>query len=209
MSKSAHGWTWSYSYDDVGNLVREDGREGTTEYAYNAQNRLISGARNDGQSSEYAYNALGVRIANTQVRANENAGYASSDLIGYNGVDYSRFLRDGRDTSQRTWETEIGTTIQNDCETVVKRYVVDYLSIANRDIVVTEEGSWTQRYVYDSRGFRVSAEFDYAEGTRHGDAGSNFASDIGKIWYRSSHLGSSVVAEKDDGSVISHMTYDP
>ncbi|MCL2046898.1 MAG: hypothetical protein FWG88_11005 [Oscillospiraceae bacterium] len=53
------------------------------------------GERSDGQSSEYIYNAMGVRIANTQVRVNKNAGYASSELIGFSGVDYSRFLRDG------------------------------------------------------------------------------------------------------------------
>ena len=88
------------------------------------------------------------------------------------------YLRDGRHSWQRVWETEIGTTVQNDCETVTKLYIVDYLSIAFRDILVTEEGSRTQRYVYDLRGTRISAEYGYAEGTERGEGGENFASSI-------------------------------
>ena len=115
---------------------------------------------------------------------------------------------------KRVWETEKGTTVQNNCETVTKSYVVDYFSIAFRDILVTEEGSWTQRYVYDLRGMRISAEFGYAEGTERGDGGENFASDIAEegmqnIWYRSSQLGSSIIAVDKNGGVISHAIYDP
>ncbi|MBQ2329559.1 MAG: hypothetical protein II387_02295 [Oscillospiraceae bacterium] len=60
--------------------------------------------------------------------------------------------------------------MQNDKETVTRHYVVDYLSIANRDIFVTEDGSYTTRYVYDANGKRISAEFDYAHGTKRGEA---------------------------------------
>ena len=44
--------------------------------------------------------------------------------------------------------------MQNDKETVTRHYTVDYLSTANRDIFVTEDGSYTSRYVYDASGRR-------------------------------------------------------
>ena len=103
--------------------------------------------------------------------------------------------------------------MQNDKETVTRRYVVDYLSIANRDIFVTEDGSYTTRYVYDASGRRISAEFDYAEGTHRGEAGENLQSDIavsiGKVFYRTSILGSTLFAVDKDGNQIAHAIYDP
>ena len=48
---------------------------------------------------------------------------------------------------------------------------MDYLSTANRDIlVVTEDGSFTQRYVYDENSTRIS-EYGYAAGTKRGEGG--------------------------------------
>jgi RHS repeat-associated protein len=118
------------------------------------------------------------------------------------------------------WESEVGTTIQNDYETVTKRYVPDYMSVANRDIYVTEDGSFTQRYVYDAENVRLSAEFGYADGTARGatnadnEYGENLASDfavndISKVWYRVSATFSTLFAQDSDGDVISHMIYDP
>jgi len=123
-------------------------------------------------------------------------------------------LKDGREAWQRAYESEIGTTVQNDFETVTKNFVVDYLSVANRDVMVIEDGSWVTRYVYDAQGFRISAEFSYAEGTARGEGGENFASDIAvgnvkKVWYRTTYLGSSVIAVDAKGEVLSHMVYDP
>ena len=103
--------------------------------------------------------------------------------------------------------------MQNDGETVTRHYIVDYLSIANRDIFVTEDGSYTTRYVYDAGGRRLSAEFDYASGTKRGEAGENLQSDIavsiGKVFYRTSILGSTLFAVDKDGSQIAHAIYDP
>ena len=48
---------------------------------------------------------------------------------------------------------------------------MDYLSTANRDILVTEDGSFTQRYVYDENSTRISAEYGYAAGTKRGEGG--------------------------------------
>lgn len=150
-----------------------------------------------------------------QVRENRNAGHANADLKdGSHGTDYLEFLKDGRFFWQRAWETEIGTTFQNNFETVTKNYVVDYLSVANRDILVTEEGSFIQRYVYDEDGTRITAEYSYASGTKRGEGGeklqSDFATnDVHKVWYRTGHLGSTLFAVNKTGKVISHTIYDP
>ncbi len=149
ITKTNDEGTITYSYDKAGNLLSD----GTTNYTYNAQNKLIKSEKTNGESSEYLYNALGVRIANIQIRENRNAKYQNADLKdGSHGVDYMRFLKNGRASWQRAWESEIGTTVQSDKETVTRHYVVDYLSIANRDIFVTEDGSYTTRYVYDAGG---------------------------------------------------------
>ena len=50
---------------------------------------------------------------------------------------------------------------------------MDYLSTANHDILVTEDGSFTQRYVYDENSTRISAEYGYAAGTKRGEGGEN------------------------------------
>ena len=91
---------------------------------------------------------------------------------------------------------------------------MDYLSTANRDILVTEDGSFTQRYVYDEDGTRISAEYGYAAGTKRGEGGENLqsdfaANDVLKVWYRTSHLGSTLFAVDENGKVISHTIYDP
>ena len=103
--------------------------------------------------------------------------------------------------------------VQNDKETVTRHYIVDYLSIANRDIFVAEDGSYTTRYVYDEGGKRISAEFDYAPGTKRGEAGENLQSDIavsmGKVFYRTSILGSTLFAVDKNGNQIAHAVYDP
>jgi YD repeat-containing protein len=49
-------------------------------YTYNAQDRLIKGEKDTGETSEYVYNALGARVANIQTRENENAEHSNADL---------------------------------------------------------------------------------------------------------------------------------
>ena len=209
------GATTTYAYNAAGNLIKKAAPDGTTEYTYTAQNKLKTGKTEDGQNSTYTYNALDARIKNVQVRDNKNAGHANSDLKdGSHGTDYLDFLMDGRFFWQRTWETEVGTTFQSNFETVTKNYVVDYLSTANRDILVTEDGSFTQRYVYDENSTRISAEYGYAAGTKRGEGGENLqsdfaANDVRKVWYRTSHLGSTLFAVDENGKVISHTIYDP
>lgn len=96
--------------------------------------KLIKGELSDGQSSTYTYNALGIRIENVQVRENKNSGYQNAPLNNGSTYikDYTVALSDLRAIWQRTWETEVGTVVQNDFETVTTHYTIDYFSIANR-----------------------------------------------------------------------------
>ena len=80
--------------------------------------------------------------------------------------------------------------------------------MANRDILVTEDGSFTQLYVYDENSTRISAEYGYAAGTKRGEGGENLqsdfaANDVRKVWYRASRLGSTLFAVDETGKVIS------
>lgn len=110
--RDINGTTTLYSYDYAGNLVKKTSPDSSVKYTYDAQNRLVRGETSDGESSVYTYNALGVRIANTQVRINENAHNRNSDLKdGSHDTDYLDYLADGRETWQRAWETEVGTTV--------------------------------------------------------------------------------------------------
>jgi len=79
--------------------------------------------------------------------------------------DYMPVLIDTRNVWQRSYETEVGSVVQNDPEFIRKEYITDYTSIANRDIMVYEEGSYIQRYVYGLNGERTSAEFFYYDET--------------------------------------------
>jgi RHS repeat-associated protein len=213
--------TTTYTYDNAGNLIQETAPDGTTTYTYNAQNKLIKGEKSNGESSGYSYNALNLRVGNVQTRENQNNGYRNVALDNGSRYipDYLPALSDWRATWQRVWESEVGTTVQNNYETVEKLYVLDLLSVANRDIMVTENGSFIQRYVYDQRGARLSAELDYADGTKRGtlnldnEYGENFAADVAvkeitKVWYRSNLTGTSLYAVDANYEVIAHAVYD-
>jgi len=94
---------------------------------------------------------------------------------------------------------------------------MDYSDIANRDIMVYEEGSYIQRYVYGLNGERTSAEFFYYDETERTtdltnpgeNPASDFASeDISKIYYFRNLLDSTMLAMDRNGEIITHMTYD-
>lgn len=127
--------------------------------------------------------------------------------------DYLAALSDDRAIWQPVWMTEVGTTVQNDPEIVTYNYTVDYLSLANRDIMVEAEGEYVTRYTYGADGARLSAEYDYADGTAPGESGENIvtdmaANDVSKIYYRRSLLDSTLFAVDEDGEVLVHMIYD-
>jgi len=216
--KQGNGERIRYNYDSDGNLVEEISNTGVKTYNYNSQNKLVNGTAENGDISAYIYNGLGVRVITEQLQDNVNAVYQNA--VFHNGsrfmTDYMPVLIDTRNVWQRSYETEVGTVVQNDPEFIRKEYITDYTSIANRDIMVYEEGSYIQRYVYGLNGERTSAEFSYYDETeRTGNLinpGENPASDfaavdIQKIYYFRNLLDSTMLAMDRNGEVISHVLY--
>jgi RHS repeat-associated protein len=85
--------------------------------------------------------------------------------------------------------------------------------------VIIEDGSFEQRYVYDTDGQRLSAEFSHSDGTGRGTTNANseygenpasdFAvNDIGKVWYRVNMLGTSLYVVDAAYEIRAHAEYD-
>ena len=217
--RQGNGERIRYNYDADGNLVQEISSTGTKTYEYNDQGKLIGGMAENGDISTYYYNGLGVRVVTEQLQENVNAVYQNNKFENGSRFmqDYMPVLIDTRNVWQRVYETEVGTTVQNDPEFVRKQYITDYTSIANRDILVYEEGSYIQRYVYGLNGERTSAEFFYYDETERTsdllNLGENLASDfaaddIKKIYYFRNLLDSTMLAMDREGEIITHMRYD-
>jgi RHS repeat-associated protein len=112
----------------------------------------------------------------------------------------------------------VGTVVQNDRETVTKRYVPDYAGAAMRDAFVVEDGSFEQSCVYDGMSpapALLSLEYAFETERDSRDLpGTNPASDIAKnvtvkAWHHGSRiLGSKLYASDGDGEIRMHMIYD-
>ena len=181
----------AYSYDKEGNLLSD----GTNTYSYDAESRMVLGSNRQGETSAYSYSALGVRVLNVQERHNINYDFRNHIGLGsrYLKHDYLDIYKIDRNGWQPTWEAGAGHIVQLETATYTKEYIVDYLSLANRDLMVYNEGEHIERHVCDRNFQRVSTTFTYAEETNRGEAGENIASDTvvnhtEKLIYRSNHL---------------------
>ena len=207
---TAKGGT-AYTYDKEGNLLSD----GANTYTYDGEGRMILGTNKQGETSNYSYNALGARVLNVQEQKNINYDFRSHIGLGsrYLTHDYLDIYKIDRNDWQPTWETSAGHIVQLETATYAKEYVVDYLSLANRDLMVYNEGEFTERHVYDRNFQRVSTTFAYADETSRGEPGENIASDTAvghtdKLLYRTSHLSSTLFAVDETGAVALHMMYD-
>jgi len=72
----------TYTYDLDGNLIREEGPDGITDYVYNDENRLV-GVTRGGDVREYTYDALGNRAA---VNENGAVTHYVIDPVGLGNV---------------------------------------------------------------------------------------------------------------------------
>ena len=176
---------------------------------------MILGTNKQGETSAYSYNALGVRVLNVQEQHNINYDFRNYIGLGsrYLKHDYLDIYKIDRNDWQPTWETGAGHIVQLETATYTKEYVVDYLSLANRDLMVYNEGEHIERHVYDRAFQRVSTNFAYAEDTARGEPGENIAGDTAvnhteKLIYRTNHLTSTLFAVDEDGAVALHMMYD-
>ena len=76
----------TYAYDKRGNRTGEAASNKTQSYVYDATNHLVRGVNVNGDASEYAYNALFMRVNNTQV-AHSGSAYSRDYVIDYTSGD--------------------------------------------------------------------------------------------------------------------------
>jgi len=88
-SKTGPDGTDIYTYDKRGNLLKDVRAVsgGITvlvgQYEYDDLNRMVKGRNNLGETSKYEYNALGLRVANTQTVVQAWFGGTGWDVNGY------------------------------------------------------------------------------------------------------------------------------
>ena len=221
IKKEGSGAKYSYKYDKNGNLIKEEGKDRETTYTYDKTGRLLKGENKDGSYSIYTYGALGGRIKNEKHRMNPN--YSYRNILFNNGSerikDYMPALLEKRAKEQSTYETEVGTTVENEWEDIEENYVPDYLSVAQRDLIMDKKGAFVSRYIYDDEGNRLSADFAYALGTERGETdqngnyGENIASDIavkgmGQVFYKGNLQRTNIYQNDKHGKNVAHSVYD-
>ena len=80
--------TYTYQYDKRGNRIAETGKKESRAFVYDETNHLVEGTNWKGDKSAYTYNALFVRINNTQT--SHSGSVYSRDYV----IDYTSLERD-------------------------------------------------------------------------------------------------------------------
>jgi hypothetical protein len=119
-------------------------------HIYDAANRLVSGTNEKGEISQYTYNELGMGVQTNQSMLNENAKYrdnknsTGSTRLG----DVSQYLDQNKPENYSQWQNGTGMNRAEDYGEIVRNYTIDFTSVTNRDILITESGRYAQRIVY-------------------------------------------------------------
>ncbi len=159
ISKSEKNQRTDYTYDKRGNLTEEKSNDSTKKYEYNSNGKLVTGTNSGGENTNYKYNALGYRVAQTTKMINYNKSHQNnnnspgSEFIG-NVEDITD--RNKPTTNDHTWQNSVHLIRQqntnDDFITISKTYVSDYVQTSNSDyksdLVVTTEGDSSQRLSY-------------------------------------------------------------
>ena len=78
--------TYTYQYDKRGNRIAETGKKESRAFVYDETNHLVEGTNWKGDKSAYTYNALFVRINNTQTSHSGNV-YSRDYVIDYTSLE--------------------------------------------------------------------------------------------------------------------------
>ena len=117
---------------------------------YDASGRFVLGENGDGDTTEYTYNALGYRVENTTTRQNPNFAYQNSAISAGSAYigDVEADIAALQTTDAWSYFDETGKVVQRETEVTTKSYTVDFTTGGLRDIMVAEDGMFTQTYSY-------------------------------------------------------------
>lgn len=171
---------YSYGYDKRGNLTEESCAGNLIkQYTYDATNHMVMGQNlESGESTEYSYNALYMRIKNVQTLQNRPTGY----------WNYTEATKDGnRPDTFRTREIS---------------YVTDYLSGVNNELISYEKDYGATRVTY-GRGYerlnqRVTLQPEVPKTPRAAIASET----IGKSYFQTDLLGSTLFSTNEQGESL-------
>jgi len=198
IRRSDDGVSQTFRYDRRGNLV-SDGRN---TYEFGADNRLARGVNIDGESVEYIYNGLGMRVQTVENIINRDIGSQNafnsdgSFIIG--PIEW--WSRRFSPAEQKAWFNDLGLVRQTENPEITRDFVVDWTSAINRDIMVVTHGGHTQQDVFGLE--RISSTFSQSVGT-YDNIETNIAENhIGTIFYHQNRMGSTsfVTARNEAGS---------
>ena len=175
------GVRYSYGYDRRGNLTEEKcGDSLVKQYLYDATGYMSLGQNlENGEKSEYTYNALRMRIKNVQSRQNRANGCHGRSEQGGAGLFTTR-------------ETS---------------YVPDFLSGTGNELMSYEKGFGESRTVYGQQYQALSRKMTADPKTQTPGA-VIAAAGIGKAYIQSDLYGSALFASSEKGDVLRYAERD-
>lgn len=105
LNQVLHDGINQYTYDYNGNLIREEGAQ-TTDYSYDALDRLISVTKSD-EKVTYQYDSFNRRLSKTLIKS----GQEITTLFFYQGQDETGAMRNGKIVELRVLGTGKGAEI--------------------------------------------------------------------------------------------------
>jgi RHS repeat-associated protein len=209
VSKTAPDGAHTFAYDSAGNLLSETLNGATIKtLEYDATGRFVKGTNASGETTEYTYNALGYRVANTVTRANPNAAYANSANSG--GSEYTGSVEDTIDAwDSNDFYTRIdgsGKSRQNEISVEEKIYIPDFTTGGLSDIFISAEGLYDQTLTWGLG--LISVETVAAPGSGASVQQTIAAEYNFKAYAHSNRLGGVSFFTDADGELVTYNEFD-
>lgn len=177
------GERYSFGYDKRGNLLEERrGDRVIKQYRYDTAGRMQHGRNLEtGETTDYSYNALSMRIKRIQKLQNRPDGYKNSNL-----------QTGGSNAPYHTKEIQ---------------YVTDYLSGTNNELMTYEKGFGAIQTVFGYGYERLSQKMLPENGTQLTPR-STIAATIEQAYFQQDLWGSSLLAATKKGAILSYTAKD-
>lgn len=185
ISRTEKGIPYSYGYDKRGNLTEEScAGKPLKKYIYDATGHMSIGRNlENGEKTQYFYNALYMRVKNVQTRENRPSGYR-----GY-----------------------VGQTDENSLQPFKTReisYVTDYLSGVNNELISYEKDYGETKAAY-GRGYEcLSRKISLLPESLRTAKGNIASESKGTAYFQADILGSSLFAANEQGGALRYAKRD-